>query len=69
MSGERSGTTPAATDADQLEHQANAGPEDLTRARLREALVAGATSAPTEPVSDDWFEELRDRVRRAARKD
>jgi hypothetical protein len=69
MNGQRPGTTPAATDADQLEHQANTGHEDLARARLREALVAGAMSAPTQAVSDDWFEQLRDRVRRAARKD
>lgn len=38
---------------------------DQDRVQLRGMLLAGAQSAPTAPVSDAYFDGLRDRVRRA----
>ena len=41
---------------------------DQDRMRLRGLLLAGAASAPTEPVSPAYFEGLRKRVRAGAGK-
>lgn len=38
---------------------------DQDRQHLRGLLLAGAASAPTDPVDADYFESLRDRVRNA----
>lgn len=40
---------------------------DQDRLQLRNLLLAGATSAPTAPVNQTYFEGLRERVRSAAR--
>lgn len=40
--------------------------QDRDRQQLRELLLAGASSAPTHPVGDAYFDDLRDRVRKAA---
>lgn len=40
--------------------------KDQDRLHLRELLLAGATSAATEPVGDAYFEGLRHQVRTAA---
>lgn len=37
--------------------------DDRDRQHLRSLLVQGASSAPTEPVDDNYFESLRQRVR------
>lgn len=37
---------------------------DQDRLHLRSLLLAGASSAPTVPVSETYFEGLRERVRR-----
>ena len=39
---------------------------DQDRLRLRELLLAGASSAPTAPVNEAYFDRLRDRVRNAS---
>lgn len=39
--------------------------KDQDRQHLRGLLLAGAASAPTAPVDADYFESLRDRVRKA----
>jgi len=39
---------------------------DRDRLRLRGLLLEGAESAPTEPVSGEYFEALRERVRAAS---
>lgn len=39
---------------------------DQDRLQLRKLLLAGASSAPTAPVSETYFEGLRERVRGAA---
>lgn len=41
--------------------------KDQDRQRLRGLLLAGAASAPASPADADYFEGLRDRVRRAAK--
>lgn len=38
--------------------------KDQDRQHLRGLLLAGAASAPTAPVDADYFESLRDRVRK-----
>jgi len=38
---------------------------DQDRLQLRKLLLAGASSAPTAPVSETYFEGLRERVHRA----
>ena len=38
---------------------------DQDRLHLRSLLLAGASSAPTAPVSEAYFESLRERVRRS----
>ncbi|OLS61917.1 type II toxin-antitoxin system ParD family antitoxin [Pseudomonas putida] len=38
--------------------------KDQDRQHLRGLLLAGAESAPTVPVTDDYFESLRARVRK-----
>lgn len=40
---------------------------DQDRLQLRNLLLAGALSAPTEPVNETYFEGLRERVRGAAK--
>jgi len=40
---------------------------DHDRLLLRKLLLAGASSAPTKPVDETYFEGLRERVRGAAR--
>ena len=40
---------------------------DQDRLQLRGLLLAGAASAPTEPVDQAYFDELRDRVRKPAK--
>jgi antitoxin ParD1/3/4 len=40
---------------------------DQDRLQLRNLLLAGASSAPTAPVDETYFEGLRKRVRGAAR--
>lgn len=40
---------------------------DQDRLQLRGLLLAGAASAPTLPVKDDYFAGLRDQVRATAR--
>ncbi len=40
---------------------------DQERLQLRKLLLAGASSAPTEPVNETYFEGLRERVRGAAK--
>ncbi len=40
---------------------------DQDRLLLRKLLLAGASSAPTEPVNETYFEGLRQRVRGAAK--
>lgn len=42
---------------------------DQDRLQLRKLLLAGASSAPTAPVSETYFEGLRERVRGAAEAD
>lgn len=39
--------------------------KDQDRQQLRSLLLEGATSAPTVPADADYFESLRDRVRKA----
>ena len=39
---------------------------DQDRLQLRNLLLAGASSAPTAPVNETYFEALRERVRGAA---
>ena len=39
---------------------------DRDRLRLRNLLLEGAASAPTDPADKAYFESLRDRVRRHA---
>jgi antitoxin ParD1/3/4 len=39
---------------------------DQDRLQLRGLLLAGASSAPTAPVNEAYFEGLRERVRGAA---
>jgi antitoxin ParD1/3/4 len=41
--------------------------KDQDRLQLREKLLAGASSAPGEPVNEAYFDRLRDRVRQATR--
>jgi antitoxin ParD1/3/4 len=41
---------------------------DQDRLQLRNLLLAGVSSAPTAPADERYFEELRARVRGAARK-
>lgn len=41
--------------------------KDQDRQRLRGLVLAGAASAPGSPANPDYFEGLRDRVRKAAR--
>lgn len=38
--------------------------KDLDRQHLRGLLLEGASSGPTEPANAQYFEELRDRVRK-----
>jgi antitoxin ParD1/3/4 len=38
--------------------------KDLDRQHLRGLLLEGASSDPTEPANAQYFEELRDRVRK-----
>ena len=40
---------------------------DQDRLQLRNLLLAGASSAPTAPVNETYFEGLRERVRGAAK--
>jgi antitoxin ParD1/3/4 len=40
---------------------------DQDRLQLRNLLLAGASSAPTEPVNQTYFQGLRERVRGAAK--
>jgi len=40
---------------------------DQDRLQLRNLLLAGASSAPTAPVDETYFEGLRERVRGAAK--
>lgn len=40
---------------------------DQDRLQLRNLLLAGASSAPSAPVNETYFEGLRERVRGAAR--
>lgn len=40
---------------------------DQDRLQLRNLLLAGASSAPTEPVNETYFEGLRERARGAAK--
>lgn len=40
---------------------------DQDRMQLRSLLLAGASSAPTVPASDAYFESLRERVRGASK--
>lgn len=40
---------------------------DQDRLQLRNLLLAGASSAPKEPVNETYFEGLRERVRGAAK--
>ena len=40
---------------------------DQDRLQLRNLLLAGASSAPTEPVNEAYFEGLRERVRGTAK--
>jgi antitoxin ParD1/3/4 len=40
---------------------------DQDRLQLRNLLLAGASSAPAAPVSDTYFDGLRERVRGAAK--
>ena len=40
---------------------------DQDRLQLRNLLLAGASSAPTAPVNEAYFEGLRERVRGAAK--
>jgi len=39
---------------------------DQDRLQLRNLLVAGASSAPSAPVDENYFERLRERVRGSA---
>ncbi|CAE6714939.1 hypothetical protein NTGZN8_250007 [Candidatus Nitrotoga fabula] len=41
--------------------------KDQDRLQLRGLLLAGAATAPTAPADGTYFEDLRDRVRKAAR--
>lgn len=41
--------------------------KDQERQRLRDLLLAGASSAPAGPADAAYFDSLRDRVRRRAR--
>lgn len=41
---------------------------DQDRRRLRDLLLEGAASPPSEPADAAYFEALRDRVRRRARR-
>ena len=41
--------------------------KDQDRLQLRGLLLAGAASAPAAPADSAYFEELRDRVRKAAK--
>jgi antitoxin ParD1/3/4 len=38
---------------------------DQDRLQMRNLLIAGATSAPTKPTDEAYFDGLRDRVRKA----
>jgi antitoxin ParD1/3/4 len=40
---------------------------DQDRLQLRQLMLAGVSSAPTVPVSETYFEGLRERVRGAAK--
>lgn len=40
---------------------------DQDRLHLRGLLLAGAASAPGAPADDDYFDSLRDRVRKVAK--
>lgn len=40
---------------------------DQDRLQMRNLLLAGASSAPTAPVSDAYFDGLRERVRSAGK--
>lgn len=40
---------------------------DQDRLQLRKLMLAGVSSAPTAPVSETYFEGLRERVRGAAK--
>ena len=40
---------------------------DQDRLQLRSLVLAGASSAPTAPVNETYFEGLRERVRGAAK--
>ncbi|NML28197.1 type II toxin-antitoxin system ParD family antitoxin [Zoogloea sp. G-4-1-14] len=42
--------------------------KDQDRVHLRGLLLAGASSAPTAPADGAYFEDLRDRVRKAGPK-
>ncbi len=41
--------------------------KDQDRLQLRNLLLAGAQSAPTQPATPAYFDRLRDRVRKAAK--
>ena len=41
--------------------------KDQDRLQLRRLLLAGATSKPAAPADASYFEDLRDRVRKAAK--
>lgn len=41
--------------------------KDQDRLQLRELLLTGAASAPTEPVGEAYFDRLRQRVRAAGK--
>ena len=42
--------------------------KDKGKLRLRELLLAGASSAPTSAANPDYFRKLRDRVSKASRR-
>lgn len=41
--------------------------DDHERMQLRGLLLAGAATSPTKPTDSTYFDELRDRVRKAAK--
>lgn len=43
--------------------------EDQARVRVRDLLVAGATSAPTKAADDPYFDKLRRKVKSTKRRD
>ena len=42
--------------------------KDQDRERLRKLLLEGASSPPAGPADDAWFEDLRERARKHAKK-